>query len=200
MDHDSFISKHLTLLRLCVFVFFRWSEEQAITYSRTSPMTSTRQSFRSSLGRRRKATKREQSSEILLIQMTHRRAQGLTNPDPEHRHNSLSLFIMHFTLKRDPSLTEDTLLIIPQCNALKGLGSNIRWCHWPYVKWFCNKCEMQSVSYNLYYSALGHLLSAKMRNHLSREYLVWVEISSKYKRCSSSDPSPALWEILGWNK
>lgn len=123
------LSLNIWLFFDCVFVFFRWSEEQAITYLPTSTMTSTRQSFRSSLGRRRKATKREQSSKILLIRMTHRRAQGLTNPNPEHRHNSLSLFIMHFTLKRDPSLTEDTLLIIPQCNAPKGLGSNIRWCY-----------------------------------------------------------------------
>lgn len=46
----------LSHARHTVLVFSRWSEGQDITFLPTSPMTSTRRSFRSSLGQRRRAT------------------------------------------------------------------------------------------------------------------------------------------------
>lgn len=62
---------------------------------------------------------------------TRRRTRGLTDTNPLQNQNSstVSLFIMHFTLKRDPSPTEDTLHIIPHSGTLKGLRSKVRWCH-----------------------------------------------------------------------
>lgn len=100
IDHASITSKRRTLLQLCGLSFSRSFGEQATTFLPTSPTTSTRRFFRFLRGWRIQATRSEQNSKISLICMKRRRARW-TNPNPGHMYDTLSLFIMHFTLKWD---------------------------------------------------------------------------------------------------
>lgn len=113
MNCNSLTSNWLSCVTLCfcLFVFVRWSEELVIMFSLTSPKTSTRQCFRFSPGQRGKVKIWEQNSESSLIQTARRRAQSLTNPKLWLSHNSLSvsIFVTLLNLKRDLSLTENTI-------------------------------------------------------------------------------------------